>query len=172
MTPVEIRDAREADFAVIIRLNADEEQHTSDMNRAKLRTLHSISAFHKVACVDQEVVAFLLAMRSGAAYINDNFAWFTQRYDAFLYVDRIVVASTMAGRGIGSQLYNALFASARALQVPLITCEYNIEPPNLPSRRFHERFGFREAGTQWVANQTKRVSMQLAEVCSHSSVKA
>jgi hypothetical protein len=28
---------------------------------------------------------------------------------------------------------------------------------------FHEKFGFKEQGTQWVANGTKRVSLQVAE---------
>jgi hypothetical protein len=43
-----------------------------------------------------------------------------------------------------------------------VTCEYNLFPPNEPSRLFHDRFGFREQGTQWVASGTKRVSLQAA----------
>ncbi len=45
-----------------------------------------------------------------------------------------------------------------------MTCEYNVIPPNEPSRTFHEKFGFREIGTQWVANGSKQVSLQAAEI--------
>jgi uncharacterized protein len=45
-----------------------------------------------------------------------------------------------------------------------VTCEYNIVPPNEPSRIFHGKFGFREIGTQWIANGAKQVSMQAAEI--------
>jgi len=55
-----------------------------------------------------------------------------------------------------------LFRYARDHAIPLVTCEYNIVPPNEPSRLFHDRFGFKEQGTQWLANGTKRVSLQAA----------
>jgi hypothetical protein len=45
-----------------------------------------------------------------------------------------------------------------------VTCEYNLVPANEPSRRFHDKFGFREMGTQWLANGAKQVSLQAAEV--------
>jgi predicted GNAT superfamily acetyltransferase len=45
-----------------------------------------------------------------------------------------------------------------------VTCEYNIEPPNEASRRFHDKFGFREIGTQWLDDGTKRVSLQAASL--------
>jgi hypothetical protein len=51
---------------------------------------------------------------------------------------------------------------ARDNAIPLVTCEYNIVPPNEPSRLFHDKFGFREQGTQWVASGSKRVSLQAA----------
>jgi hypothetical protein len=31
---------------------------------------------------------------------------------------------------------------------PLLTCEVNLNPPNLGSIRFHNRIGFREVGQQ------------------------
>jgi predicted GNAT superfamily acetyltransferase len=64
---------------------------------------------------------------------------------------------------LGSLLYEDLFSHARSNAIPLVTCEYNIVPPNEPSRLFHDKFGFKEQGTQWVANGTKRVSLQVAE---------
>jgi predicted GNAT superfamily acetyltransferase len=102
-------------------------------------------------------------MRNDAPYVNDNFSWFAARYSAFVYVDRIVVSASFGRNKLGSLLYTDLFAYARANRLPLVTCEYNIIPPNEPSRRFHDKFGFEEVGTQWVSNGAKRVSLQAAE---------
>ncbi len=40
--------------------------------------------------------AFLLAFDQDAAYDSPNFLWFRERYSRFVYVDRIVVASSHA----------------------------------------------------------------------------
>jgi predicted GNAT superfamily acetyltransferase len=162
MDAIGLRDATEADFPAIVRLNAAEEQQTSPMDLARLRELAALSAYHKVATVGGEVAAFLIAMRDGAPYGNDNFGWFAARLPAFLYVDRIVVDARFAGRGIGRRLYEDLFAFARGAGSGTITCEYNLVPPNPASKAFHDRFGFAELGTQWVAGGTKQVSLQAA----------
>ena len=101
-------------------------------------------------------------MCSGAPYENDNFEWFARKYARFIYVDRIVVSSAFRGRSLGSLLYKDLFLYARDNAIPLVTCEYNIVPSNEASRLFHDKFGFKEQGTQWLANGTKRVSLQAA----------
>ena len=163
MQDVAIRDANPNDFDVICALNLAEVQHTSQMDVARLGDLHRLASYHKVACVDGHVVAFLLAMRNDAPYENDNFEWFSRKYQKFLYVDRIVVSSQSRGLRLGSLLYDDLFSYARSNAIPLVTCEYNIVPPNQPSRLFHDKFGFSEQGTQWVANGTKHVSLQASE---------
>lgn len=160
----DIRDITEADFDRILTLNDAEVQQTSAMDRERLGLLVGLSSYRKVAIVDGEVAAFLLAMGDGAPYENDNYRWFAARFARFLYVDRIVVDSRFAGRRIGSLLYGGLFEYARLQGIQTITCEYNLEPPNPASRAFHDRFGFRELGTQRVAGGTKKVSLQAAEI--------
>jgi len=155
-----LRRATAEDFDRIVALNDAAVQHTSAMDVARLRELADLASHVTVVYVDGHVGAFLLAMRENAAYVNDNYAWFAARFSSFIYVDRIVVATEYAGLGLGRLLYEDLFATARAAGVGTVCCEYNIEPPNLPSQRFHDRFGFRELATQWVANGTKRVSLQ------------
>lgn len=167
MTQLKIRDAIEADFESILRLNDIEVQQTSAMDLARLRHLHGLSSYHRVAEVNGRIAAFLLAMRSGAAYENENFNWFTTQVGDFMYVDRIVVGSDFAGLGIGSALYTDLFEHARGWGIPAITCEYNIDPPNPASRKFHDKFGFRELGTQRVAGGSKLVSLQAAATINH-----
>ena len=157
-----IRDATPDDFEAICALNLADVQHTSGMDVTRLGELHALSCHHKVAVTEGAVSAFLLAMRHDSAYANDNFQWFVGRYARFFYVDRIVVSASSRSLRLGTQLYEDLFRHARAESIPLIACEYNIVPPNEPSRSFHDRFGFKEQGTQWVSNGTKRVSLQTA----------
>ena len=158
-----LRDAREDDFGAILSLNDAEVQHTSEMDIARLRELAAMATYQKVACLNRRVVAFLLAMSHDAPYRNDNFAWFSARFAKFIYVDRIVIDKSCAGLGTGTLLYEDLFRYARSAAIGVITCEYNIEPPNHASRRFHDKFGFREIGTRWVEAGVKRVSLQATD---------
>ena len=160
-----LRDITEADFDAVVALNAREVQHTSPMDVNWLRLLVTLSSYCKVIAAENQVVAFLIALREGAAYENDNYRWFSERFPTFIYVDRIVVDAGFAGRGLGGQLYRDLFEFARSQRVETVTCEYNVEPPNPASQIFHEKFGFREVGTHWLADAnigSKRVSLQAA----------
>jgi hypothetical protein len=164
MTPILIRDAAAEDFGRIVELNEAEEEKTSLMDLRRLEELARMASYHKVAVVQGRIVAFLLAFREGAPYRNDNYQWFAGRFQSFAYVDRIVVAADCAGRGIGRQLYADLFAWARSQAIPTVTCEYNIQPPNLPSKWFHDALGFKELGTQWVAEGAKEVTLQAVDL--------
>ena len=161
---VAIRDAAPPDYGAILALNDADVIFTSAMDRERLVLLDGLSCYHRVACKDGQVVAFLLAMQSGAPYENDNFAWFSARYPTFVYVDRIVVSSAARGLRLGSLLYDDLFAWARRECIGIVACEYNIVPPNEPSRLFHDRFGFMEQGTQWLVDGKKQVSLQVARL--------
>lgn len=161
---IDIRDVVESDFTSIVRLNDAEVQQTSTMDVQRLAVLLGLSCYSKVAVLDDQVVAFLIALRDGAAYENDNYAWFTARFARFLYVDRIVVDARFSGRKIASKLYEAMFAYAGSQDIANITCEYNLEPPNPASRAFHHKFGFREVGTQWLAGGSKQVSLQAVKI--------
>lgn len=164
MTAIELRDARPADFAAVVALNASEVSHTSAMDEARLRQLHGYACYHKVVEIDGVVAAFLLAMREGCGYVNANFEWFAARYPSFLYVDRIVVGASHQGLRLGTLLYRDLFEFARTQGIPLVACEYNLVPPNEPSRIFHDKFGFQEVGSQWLEGGAKQVSLQVASV--------
>jgi predicted GNAT superfamily acetyltransferase len=164
MQSVVIRDAPPDDFDAICALNLAEVQHTSPMDVGRLSELCSIAAYHKVACVDGLVLGFLLAMRHDAPFRNENFEWFFHRFSSYIYVDRVVVSQRARGLRLGSLLYDDLFNFARAALIPRIVCEYNISPPNEPSRLFHDKYGFSEQGRHWVAGGTKQVSLQAAEI--------
>ena len=164
MTAIHIRKSNALDYPKIIQLNDNAVQHTSIMDLNRLAELDALSNYHSVIIVDDTVAGFLLAMRESAAYANENFSFFALRYDTFLYIDRIVIDATYVGLKLGTLLYNNLFDYARNNDVAVLTCEYNIVPPNVPSRRFHDKYGFKEIGTQWLDGGKKRVSLQAADV--------
>ncbi len=159
-----IRPALAADHARILALNLESEEMLSPMHATRLRELDAMSAYHRVAVEETgEVAAFLLAFREGADYDSPNYRWFAEHYRRFLYIDRVVVASTHQGRGLGGLLYRDLFAFAHEHDLDTVTCEYYTVPPNEASRRFHAAFGFHEIGSQWVADGRKQVSLQVAK---------
>ncbi len=168
MTTPAVRDATAADFERILALNAMFVAETSAMDGEKLSRLHALAFHHRVAVIDGEVAGFLLAMRDGAAYDNDNFAWFSARYRSFAYVDRIVVDAAAAGTGIGRRLYDDLFDRTHRLDIGVVACEYNLEPPNPASKAFHDRFGFAEVGRQRVAGGSKLVSLQIRDITEYT----
>lgn len=159
---VRFRDVEEADFDSIVALNTAAERHTSPIDLPRLRLLQGLASHYKVAVAEERVVGFLLAMRERAPYENENYAWFAARYPRFVYVDRIVIGPEYAGRKIGTAFYRDLFAYSRTSGVPVIACEYSIDPLNQRSKAFHEKFGFHEVGVRRGNGAAKLISMQVA----------
>lgn len=155
-----IRDATSADFQAILRLNREWEHFLSPMDAGRLADLHCLSARHRVVEQDGDIAAFLLAFADGTRYDSSNYCWFDERYKNFLYVDRVVVAGDAQGRGLGGELYRDLIEFGRSRGKRALVCEFDIEPPNPISRRFHEAFGFREVDVREYGNPVKRVSLQ------------
>ncbi len=155
-----LRDSTEDDFAALLKLNLESERYLSPLSSARLQALHAQAWYRRVVCLDGAVQGFLLAFREGADYDSPNYQWFAARYTEFLYIDRIVIDAATRGRRLGEWLYEDLFSRARAQGLARIACEFDTDPPNEASRRFHQRFGFREVGSQRVAGGKKAVSLQ------------
>lgn len=160
--PAKLRDADRRDDDAILALNLESVEFLSPLDGPALRRLAEQAAYLRVADADGEVAAFLLALAPGMGYASENYRWFAGRYANFLYIDRIVVARSHQGEGLGHALYADLFDFARERRVQRVVCEFDVEPPNPVSAAFHARFGFREIGSQWVRGGRKRVSLQEA----------
>jgi uncharacterized protein len=156
----QIRDCSEADYPSLLRLNLDSEHFLSPLSLTRLQTLHAQAWYCRAFGDTGQVRGFLLVLQEGARYDSINFQWFATHYAQFLYIDRVVVDAGARGQRVGMSLYEDLFACARAAGRTRITCEFDIDPPNEASRRFHETVGFREVGTQRVAGGQKMVSLQ------------
>jgi len=155
-----IRDATASDFPAILALNAESVHFLSPLDEARLQRLHAQAAYHRVVEIDGEVAAFLLVLREGADYDSPNYLWFAQRYPQFLYVDRIVVDARRQGQGLAARLYDDLLEFAATARIAQLTCEFDLDPPNPASAKFHARYGFREVGKQWLGGGKKQVSLQ------------
>ena len=149
-----LRAATKADWPAILSLNEEAVHFLSPMDAAKLAKWSAAASYLRVVEQGGAVAAFLLGFRKGDDYAGVNFAWFAQRYDDFLYVDRVVVSPAFRGQKLADRLYDDVVAFARARDIPRITCEVNVEPPNPVSLRFHARRGFREVGREGYAGKT------------------
>ena len=160
--PLSVRDLRAEDHARLLALNAASVEKLSPLDPPGLAALLQEADLALAAVVDGVVAGFVIALREGARYASPNYRWFAGRYPRFLYVDRVVVGASMRGAGVGRALYAAVFERAREAGLAHVACEYDIEPPNPESARFHAARGFREVGTQALAGG-KRVSLQVAD---------
>jgi len=158
---IQIRDAVPADFKTVLRLNQAFVHFLSPLDLNLLAALGGEAAYFRVAEMDGDVVAFLIALTPGASYASQNYLWFDTRFDGFAYIDRIVVAERAQGNAVGARLYDDLAAFAKGQGLKQLTCEYNIEPMNEGSAIFHDRYGFKEVGQQDLPELQKCVSMQV-----------
>lgn len=165
MSDIIIRPLCEKDYDFVLQTNRDNVEVLSPMNRERMMLLKPMCELFLVAEVDGEPAAFLMALRDGAKdYDSENYRWFAQRYERFLYVDRIVIAEPYRHMGIGTRLYDAVFAHAREIGAPFVTCEVDTVPYNAVSLNFHKVMGFHEVGTQHVRLNDVTVSLQEAPV--------
>ncbi|MBI1684400.1 GNAT family N-acetyltransferase [Caulobacter hibisci] len=58
----------------------------------------------------------------------------------------VAVHPDWRGRGVGSALFQALFAAAREMDPPIVRVELNAGAGNAGALRLYERLGFREEG--------------------------
>ena len=158
---LEIRAATVRDLPEVLHLNQSALPHVSSLTPDSLRTLFDDAAWFHIASANGACVGFLIALRPGSNYRSENYLWFARRYPSFLYIDRICVSPEFQRCGVASRLYADAEKFARECQIPLLTCEVNLEPENPPSLKFHNRQDFQEVGTLRTETGTKRVSLRL-----------
>ena len=111
--------------------------------------------------LDGTIVGFCLVLPSDSGYDSVNYRWFTERYDDFMYLDRVAFDAAAQGRGLGTLLYAEVDRLMDELAASThLALEVNVDPPNEPSLAFHARRGFVEVGQQDTPYGI-RVSMQM-----------
>lgn len=160
-----IRDLTPADLDRLVELNNAAVPAVSETDAAGMQRLLALSHLALAIADDTDtVIAFALLMTPGVDYDSENYRYFERRGGEFLYVDRIVVADSARNRGLGAELYRAVFDAARAEGRVEVTCEVNVDPPNPGSLRFHGRLGFTEVGRQVTKGGSVTVALLAASV--------
>jgi len=157
-----VRELTPADLDVVLEINNAGYPAVPVATHDELERLVEMSSYRRAALGSGgDVVGFALALDPGADYDSENYVFFESRFDNHLYIDRIVLADAARGLGLGTALYEDLFAFARAEGRQTVTCEVNLDPPNPGSLRFHRRFGFQDVDTQ--ATKGGQVVVQLLQ---------
>ena len=147
--------------AEILALNSRSAIETSPLDAQKLARMVAAA---RVATFIAPDAAFLLAFDQDGDYDSPNFLWFRDRFDTFLYVDRVIVAEAYRRLGLGGLLYQDLFRRAEQLGHRRIVCEVNARPPNPVSDAFHAKLGFAEVGKGTIGDSSKSVRYLLRDV--------
>ncbi|MGX6447685.1 GNAT family N-acetyltransferase [Patulibacter sp. S7RM1-6] len=137
---VRVRPMTAADHPAVLALNERHVAVLSPLDADRLAWIASLASGALVAEDDAGVLGFCLAVPAGTAYDSAFYAWFAERYADFLYLDRIAVGERAWRRGVGSALYAAAEAVARAHG--RMTCEVNVRPANDASLAFHRARGY------------------------------
>jgi uncharacterized protein len=164
-----IRDMRPEDLGAVHALNQDNVPNVGDETHEALREIFEESA---VALVAERadgaeggggaLIAFCLVLAPGARYESPNYRYFEERYEDFLYLDRVAVREGERGRGVGAALYREVERRASA---PWFTLEVNLKPLNEGSLRFHAREGFVEVARE-ETRPGKPVSLLVKSLCA------
>lgn len=140
-----IRNLTVADIEVMLDIN---QSNTPALGDETTETMHQLFQWSSIALgvdIDHRLVGFCLLMPPLLPYPSANYRWFSDRYDDFIYLDRVGFESAHQGQGYGAALYAEI---ERLTDAAHFTLEVNLDPPNEGSIRFHQRQGFLEVGQQ------------------------
>ena len=145
-----VRNIEITDLERVLEINNANTPGVSELTMAELQTdlKNSLLAL----AIDNEhgkVCAFCITFAQDASDAGDNHRWFAERYESFVYLDRIAIDSDYRNRGLGVQLYQSVEnMMLQSSEHSMLCCEVNLKPPNPGSLRFHHRIGFTEVGQQ------------------------
>lgn len=149
---------RDADVAAVLRLNEESVVMLAPLDSDRLLLLRSIVTHALVVEAEGEMAAFAFAFEPGTTYDSINYAWHGERFEDFLYLDRIAVGTAFRRRGIASLLYDEM--EFRAGRHGRMVLEVNSRPPNEPSLAFHRSRGYREIGFLLQVDGKETVMME------------
>lgn len=166
---IAIRDVGEHDLDSVLALNNSAGQSILPLDAERVRFFMRHADYFRVAEVDGQMAGFLIALRPGTPYGSSNYRWFCERFEDFLYIDRIVVASSRRGAGLGKVFY-ADVTSYAEVRVPTLACEVFLEPRNDAALLFHGTYGFREVGQHQMEEAGRQVSLLVKDLPSFEFV--
>lgn len=166
-----IRDVSEHDLDAVLALNNAGDQSIIALDAPQLRYFFEHADYFRVAEIDNHLAGFLIALREGSDYQSPNYRWFGERYPAFLYIDRIVIANAYRRHGLGRIFYCDVTSYAE-VRVPKLACEVFLDPRDDVIVLFHGTYGFQEVGQQRMGSKKGRqVSLLAKDLPSYAYVR-
>ncbi|MDE0927470.1 MAG: GNAT family N-acetyltransferase [Acidimicrobiales bacterium] len=160
-----LRPANPTDLFDVLALNNQAVPAVNPLEIADLEWFAEVAHTFLVGELERRIEGFLIGLEgAGLAYPSANYRWFSSRYDRFLYVDRVVVAPSAFGRGMGQAFYRSFVN--QATDHPVLCAEVNTRPRNERSLDFHAAFGFEPVGSQDTEGDTKTVQMLAVDLAA------
>jgi len=146
-----IRTLRPTDLELIHKWNESTVPKVNSLTFEEFR-LQSINCTYSYIqySTDSIPVGFIFLYDEKTEYDSLNYLYFKNKYQKFLYVDRIIIAAEHQKKGYGQQLYDYVIDTHNP---DIFCCEVNIIPPNRQSLSFHQIYGFKEIGQQTIYNK-------------------
>jgi len=158
-----LRSPTQNDLTALLSLNQAAVPHVGSIFLERMVWFADQASYFRIAEVDGAIVGFLLGLTPEADYGSLNFRWFQERYASFVYIDRIVVDSTVHRSGVGATLYSDIEMYTHGY-APVLACEVNLNPPNPVSMAFHEARGFRRVGSMQDRGGEKEVCFMIKDI--------
>jgi hypothetical protein len=154
------RNIEIADLARVLEINNANTPGVSELTMIDLAT-DLKNSLHALVIDNEhgEVSAFCITFAPDAPDAGIHHQWFNERYESFVYLDRIAIDSNHQNHGLGAKLYQAVEQKMlQSAEHSMLCCEVNLKPPNPGSLRFHKRIGFTEVGQSIPEYANYRVS--------------
>lgn len=133
-----IRDIEHSDLDTIVDINQNALEGVGPLDRESLSLLVKMADQALVLDDDGDIAGFVITLPPRVDYESSRYRWFEERYDDYVYLDRIVVAQTHRRRGVASTLYDVVEQDQ-----PIALEVYD---HNEGSLAFHHGRGFEKVG--------------------------
>ena len=100
--------ATKDDLASILSLNQDSIPAVSSSNMEMMAHFLIICDYFKICKINGEIIGFINALLPSKDYKNEHYKWFNDKYESFIYVDRIIINKPYQNQGYGTVFYDDL----------------------------------------------------------------
>ena len=127
---------------LIFELNQNNIPALGSLNSLKhVQDIYNNSLFLIEVIVEDDFAGFAFVMDNKSEYQSLNYKYFKNKYNDFLYIDRVAFIDKFQRRGYGTITYDEIHKLSKKLN-SLLCCEVNTFPLNKESMDFHRKYGF------------------------------
>lgn len=134
-----IGDITAEHYPQILKINGEFVHWLSPLDEGELITLLGHATYARQI---DDAAGILIGYGHDVDYDHKNLTWLRARFEAFFYIDRVIIAGLAQGKGYGQKLYSDFEVEAHKRGYPRLVCEVNSVPDNPGSHKFHLAQGF------------------------------